>query len=40
MRELRAAVAFRMNADLLWSQPDLDVDLGDVVEAVRSGRDR
>lgn len=40
VRELRAAVAFRMNADLLWSQPDLDVDLGDVVEAVRSGRDR
>lgn len=40
VRELRAAVAFRANADLLWSLPDLDVDLGAVVAAVRSGRDR
>lgn len=40
VRELRAAVAFRANADLLWSQSDLKVELEDVVAAVRSGRDR
>lgn len=40
MRELRHAVAFRRNADLVWAAPDLNVDLADVVDAVRSGRDR
>lgn len=40
VRELRSAVAFRANADLLWSLPDLAVELDDVVAAVRSGRDR
>ncbi len=40
VRELRAAVAFRANAHLLGALPDLEVDLGDVVAAVRAGRDR
>lgn len=40
VRELRASVAFRKNADLLWAQPDLQVELDEVVAAVRSGRDR
>ena len=40
VRELKAAVAFRANADLLWAQPDLRVTIDDVVDAVRSGRDR
>ena len=40
VRELKAAVAFRANADLLWAQPDLHVTIDDVVDAVRSGRDR
>ena len=40
VRELRDAVAFRANADLLAAQPDRGVDLGDVVAAARSGRDR
>ena len=40
VRELRAAVAFRANADLLWSQPQLAIELDDVVDAVRAGRDR
>ena len=40
VRELKAAVAFRANADLLWAQPDLRVPIDDVVDAVRSGRDR
>lgn len=40
VRELQAAVAFRANADLLWNQPTVEVSLDDVVEAVRSGRDR
>lgn len=40
VRELRAAVAFRRNADLIWSQPEVEVDVQDVVAAVRDGRDR
>ena len=40
VRELSAAVAFRSNADLLWTQPQVEVDIDDVVAAVRSGRDR
>ena len=40
VRELKAAGAFRANADLLWAQPDLRVTIDDVVDAVRSGRDR
>lgn len=40
VRELKAAVAFRLNADILYAQPDLAVELDDVVAAVRSGRDR
>ena len=40
VRELEAAVAFRLNADILYAQPDLAVELDDVVAAVRSGRDR
>lgn len=40
VRELKDAVAFRANADLLVSLPDLRVDLDDVVDAVRAGRDR
>lgn len=40
VRELKAAVAFRLNADILHAQPELTVELDDVVAAVRSGRDR
>lgn len=40
VRELRAAVAFRANADIIWAQPTVEVDLDDIVAAVRSGRDR
>lgn len=40
VRELSAAVAFRSNADLLWTQPQVEIDIDDVVAAVRSGRDR
>ena len=40
VRELSTAVAFRSNADLLWTQPQVEVDIDDVVAAVRSGRDR
>lgn len=40
VRELRAALAFRANTDLLWAQPSVDVSMDDVVAAVRSGRDR
>ena len=40
VRELKAAMAYRANVDLLWTQPDLEVHLDDVVEAVRAGRDR
>ncbi len=40
VRELTAAVAFRRNADLLWSSPVVEVELEDIVDAVRSGRDR
>lgn len=40
VRELSAAMAFRANADLLWRQPSLDVDIDDVVDAVRDGRNR
>lgn len=40
VRELGQAVAFRRNADIIWSAPTLDVPVGDVVDAVRSGRDR
>ncbi len=39
VRELSAAVAYRNNADLLWAQPRVEVDLDDVVAAVRSGRE-
>lgn len=40
LRELRQAVAFRRNADLLWAQPTTDVTVADIVAAVRTGRDR
>lgn len=40
VRELRSAVAFRANADLLWSQPTVEVDVAEVVAAVREERDR
>lgn len=40
VRELRDAVAFCANADLLSTLPALDVDAADRVAAVRSGRDR
>lgn len=40
VRELTAAVAFRRNADLLWSAPELAVKVEDIVEVVRAGRDR
>ena len=40
VRELRDAMAFRANADVFWSRQDVAVDLDDVVDAVRSGRDR
>ena len=40
VRELKAAVAFRRNADLLWSAPVLEVEIQDIVDAVRAGRDR
>lgn len=40
VRELRGAVAFAANSDLLWAQPALDVTMGEVVDAVRAGRDR
>lgn len=40
VRELKSAVAYRANADLLWSQAPLAVDVDDIVDAVRSGRER
>lgn len=40
VRELSAAVAFRRNADLIWSIPALDIEIDDIVEAVRDGRER
>ena len=40
VRELSAAVAFRRNADLIWSTPALEVRLDDIVDQVRGGRDR
>ena len=40
VRELGAAVAFRRNADVMWSLPEVDVRLDDAVDEVRSGRDR
>ena len=40
VRELSAAVAFRRNVDLIWSSPDLEVQLDDIVEQVRTGRER
>lgn len=40
VRELAAAVAFRRNTDLIWASPDGDVRLDEIVETVRSGRDR
>ncbi|MBK6886451.1 MAG: antitoxin [Tetrasphaera sp.] len=40
VRELTAAVAFRRNTDIVWSSPDLGLEVGDIVEVVRSGRDR
>lgn len=40
VRELRSAVAFRSNADFLWSQPAAAIDVDDIVAAVRDGRDR
>ena len=39
VRELKAAVAFRANAEILNDGPRPDLDLEDVVRAVRSGRD-
>jgi len=38
VRELKAAVAFRANATVLHDGPRPDLDLEDVVRAVRSGR--
>ncbi|MBD2760482.1 hypothetical protein IEE94_13295 [Yimella sp. cx-573] len=40
VRELKSAVAFRANADLLWSSPDLAVEVDDLVDVARAGRDR
>lgn len=40
LRELKDAVAFRANADLLWAQPSTGIRVEDVVNAVRAGRDR
>lgn len=40
VRELTAAVAFRRNTDIVWSSPDLGLEMGDIVEVVRSGRGR
>lgn len=40
VRELRSAVAYRANADLLWAQPAIGIALDEVVDAVRAGRDR
>lgn len=40
VRELSQAVAFRVNADIVWRSPNLSIGVDDVVDAVRSGRDR
>lgn len=40
VRELKAALAFRRNADLLWTAPVVQVGLEDIVDTVRAGRDR
>ena len=40
VRELMQAVAFRVNADIVWASPNLSIEISDVVDAVRSGRDR
>lgn len=40
VRELKAAVAFRANVDILRTAPVVEVELDDVVDAVREGRDR
>lgn len=40
VRELTAAVAYRRNVDVVWSAPELGLEMGDIVEVVRSGRDR
>lgn len=40
VRELAAAVAFRRNVDIVRQSPDLELDLSDIVAAVRDGRDR
>ncbi|KAB7745409.1 antitoxin [Nostocoides sp. F2B08] len=39
VRELKAAVAFRANAEVLHEAPRRELDLEDIVQAVRSGRD-
>lgn len=39
VRELKAAVAFRANAEVLHRAPRLELDLEEIVDAVRSGRD-
>lgn len=40
VRELKAAVAFRRNADLLETAPVIEVQLDDIVDVVRAGRNR
>jgi hypothetical protein len=39
VRELTAAVAFRANAEALRRGPGLELELEEIVDAVRSGRD-
>lgn len=40
VRELKAAVAFRRNAHLLQTAPVIEVQLDDIVDVVRAGRNR
>ena len=40
VRELAAAVAFRRNADIIWSTTEVEIGIDDIVDEVRRGRDR
>lgn len=40
VRELAAAVAFRRNADIIWSTAEVEIGIDDIVDEVRRGRDR
>lgn len=40
IRELAAAVAFRRNADIIWSTTEVEIGIDDIVDEVRRGRDR